>query len=227
MRKKKGKIVLIFVLILLIALVLSSLFYIFKNTSACGDGKKQEVLVIEEGESFDQVLQNLEELNLIHSKEFASLYVKFKSNIQYYAGNYTLNDGMKLNEILNFLNDSSNATKESVTITIPEGKWAKEIAEILSQQLDYSKEEIIAYWNDETNLKEWCNTYEFLNFDDINQSVYKIKLEGYLFPETYSIEKDATLDAITRTLLNQFDVMYQEYKDDFKNSDYSILIDSE
>ena len=144
MRKKKGKIVLIFVLILLIALVLSSLFYIFKNTSACGDGKKQEVLVIEEGESFDQVLQNLEELNLIHSKEFASLYVKFKSNIQYYAGNYTLNDGMNLNEILNFLNDSSNATKESVTITIPEGKWAKEIAEILSQQLDYSKEEIIA-----------------------------------------------------------------------------------
>lgn len=222
MRKKKGKIVLIFVLILLIALVLSSLFYIFKNTSACGDGKKQEVLVIEEGESFDQVLQNLEELNLIHSKEFASLYVKFKSNIQYYAGNYTLNDGMNLNEILNFLNDSSNATKEIVTITIPEGKWAKEIAEILSQQLDYSKEEIIAYWNDETNLKEWCNTYEFLNFDDINQSVYKIKLEGYLFPETYSIEKDATLDTITRTLLNQFDVMYQEYKDDFKNSDYSI-----
>ncbi|MGN1275892.1 MAG: endolytic transglycosylase MltG [Floccifex sp.] len=225
MRKKKshkGKIVLIVILLLLIGILLGSIFYIRSMISSVGNGDKQEVLVIEQGESFQSVLDHLEEMDLIHDASFASLYVKLKGNVSYYAGNYTLNDGMNLDEILEYLSDSNHAFEDSVSITIPEGKWAKEIAEILSQNFDYSQQEIIDYWNNEDTLKALCNDYEFLNFEDIHKTEYKIKLEGYLFPETYSIPTDASIDEITRILLNQFNKMYQEYKEDFNQSEYSV-----
>ena len=49
-----------------------------------------------------------------------------------------------------------------------------------------------------------------------------MKLEGYLFPDTYFLEKDDSLDDIARVLLDRFDVMYKENKKAFDQSDLSI-----
>ena len=49
-----------------------------------------------------------------------------------------------------------------------------------------------------------------------------MKLEGYLFPDTYFLEKDDSLDDITRVMLDRFDVMYKENKKAFDKSDLSI-----
>ncbi|MGM9912583.1 endolytic transglycosylase MltG [Floccifex sp.] len=224
MSKNKGKkkIGLIGLLIVLLVIVVTFFVFCLKNASACGDGSKQETLIVHEGESFNDVLSDLEKMELIHSQRFAKIFSKTKGDVSYYAGQYQLNDGMNLQEIFAYLSNPSNAKVDSVTITIPEGKWAKEIAEIIAQNFDYTKDDIISYWNDENTLRTLCDQYEFLNFDEINKAEYKIKLEGYLYPETYSIPTEASLEEITKILLNQFDCMYQEYKDDFNNSSYSV-----
>ncbi len=223
-KNEKGGIlkgILIFLFVFILAAVTVVGIYTHSCLKPVGNGENSVVVTIEEGASFDEVLNELQEFKLIKSAKVAKLYARFKS-VNYYAGNYTMDDGMSLDEIFAYLSDASHAHAQAVTVTIPEGKWAKEIAQILSENFPYSKDEIIQTWNDSQYLEELCKDYDFLNFNDINNDQYRIKLEGYLFPETYSFAENSSIDTITRTLLNQFDLMYQEYKNDFEQSNLSI-----
>lgn len=214
-------IILTILLLLIIAAVGVVGLYARSCLKPTGDGTVTAVITIEEGQTFDDVLDQLENDHLIKSKDVAKIYAKF-NDVSYYAGNYTMNDGMDLDEIFAYLSDPSNAHADAIIVTIPEGKWAKEIADILSHSFNYAPEEFLSAWNDPSYLQTLCNDYEFLNFDDINNDQYRVKLEGYLFPETYSMDVNSSVDTITRTLLNQFNKMYQEYKTDFNKSDLSI-----
>ena len=51
---------------------------------------------------------------------------------------------------------------------------------------------------------------------------YKVKLEGYLYPETYSFHKDATAKQITETFLDQFQKTIAPYEADIKKSGMSM-----
>ncbi len=131
---------------------------------------------------------------------------------------------MSVKDILSTIQDSTKLKKDALVLKIPEGKWAKEIAAEISNLYDgkYSSEEILNQWNDISYIQTLAKDYSFLNVDDLNNSNYKVKLEGYLFPDTYFLEKDDSLDDITRVLLDRFDVMYKENKKSFDKSDLSI-----
>ena len=43
-------------------------------------------------------------------------------------------------------------------------------------------------------IKKLSKDYTFLDPSVLNNSDYKIKLEGYLFPDTYSFNEDASID---------------------------------
>lgn len=58
--------------------------------------------------------------------------------------------------------------------------------------------------------------------DDLNNSNYKVKLEGYLFRDTYYLGKEDSIDEITRIMLDRFEVMYKENKELFSKSHYSV-----
>ncbi|MDE6292267.1 MAG: endolytic transglycosylase MltG, partial [Bacilli bacterium] len=47
-------------------------------------------------------------------------------------------------------------------------------------------------------------------------------LEGYLFPDTYSFKKDATIEDILETLVRELGNKLEIYKNDIEVSDYSI-----
>lgn len=183
---------------------------------------KSDTFVIEEGESFDSVLEHLEKEGFIKSAFVTKYYSKFFGTGKYYAGYFELKDTMSTSEILEFISNQSNAKAETVTLTFPEGKWTKEIAEILAENFDYTKEEIIEKWNDIDYIKELAKDYEFLDVKVLNNKEYNVKLEGYLFPNTYQFDKNADLDTITRTFLDQFKVVYDQYKDEIEKSDMSL-----
>lgn len=226
MRKIRGNrggavaIILTILLLLILAAVAVVGYFGYSCLKPVGNGSMTAVVTVEEGETFDDVLAQLEEARLIKNADVAKLYAKTK-DVSYFAGNYTMNDGMSLDEIFEYLSDPSNAHADSVIVTIPEGTWAKEIATILAGTFDFEAHEFIDAWNDASYLETLCNDYEFLNFNDINNPAYRVKLEGYLFPETYSMDATSSIDVITRTLLNQFDKMYQDHKKEFESSKYS------
>lgn len=130
------------------------------------------------------------------------------------AGTFELDNGMSIKDILSTIQDSTKLKKDALVLKIPEGKWAKEIAAEISNLYDgkYSSEEILNQWNDISYIQTLAKDYSFIHVDDLNNSNYKVKLEGYLFPDTYFLEKDDSLDDITRVLLDRFDVMYKENK---------------
>ena len=190
------RVVLLVVVFILIIAGLGSIFVVKTGLSSTGNGDKEVVFTIENNESFDSVLENLKKENLISNASVAKLYGKATHNTNFVA----------------------------LVFKIPEGKWAKEIAAEISNLYDgkYSSEEILNQWNDISYIQTLAKDYSFLNVDDLNNSNYKVKLEGYLFPDTYFLEKDDSLDDITRVLLDRFDVMYKENKKAFDKSDLSI-----
>lgn len=187
-----------------------------------GDGSKKVAFEIKENASFDQVVDELKADDLIHSKTMSKLYAKMNKQNSYYAGKFELDNGMSTKDILAYIGNPKNSKKEQVTLTVPEGKWAKEVAEALAKKFPYKASEIEKKWNDMAYIKKLSKDYTFLDPSVLNNSDYKIKLEGYLFPDTYSFNGDASIDEITRTFLNRFQKVYDEHKTEIKKSGYSL-----
>ena len=221
-KKHTGRNIFIVIIVILLLAIAGIAGYGYISLQPVGDGSKKVEFEIKEGTDFDKVLKDLQDQGLIKSDSVAKLYAKFSHHQDYYAGYFDLNDGMSTLEILDHIGNMDNAQVQQVSITIPEGKWAKEIAASISEQFPYTTEEILAMWNDIDYIRTLSNDYTFLDPGVLTNENYKVKLEGYLFPETYFFDEDATIDEITRTLLNGFDSIYQQYKTEFDNSEYTI-----
>ena len=220
-KKKKGFLKAILILILMILIGCGG--FTMYSLSPVGQGSKEVSFKVKQGQSYSSVLQELEDNHLIRNRTVAYLYAKLTHKDTYYAGEFTLNDGMNTPMILEHLGDVNHAQSEQVTITVPEGKWAKEIAAMIHEKYpQYKTEEIIAYWNDQKTIEMLAKDYAFLNPKELNNKNYRVKLEGYLFPETYSFDTDASLETITRTFLNKFDEVYKKYKKDIDKSGYTV-----
>lgn len=218
------RVVALVVVFILIIAGLGSIFVVKTGLSSTGNGDKEVVFTIENNESIDSVLENLKKENLISNASVAKLYAKATHNTNFVAGTFELDNGMSIKDILSTIQDSTKLKKDALVLKIPEGKWAKEIAAEISNLYDgkYSSEEILNQWNDISYIQTLAKDYSFIHVDDLNNSNYKVKLEGYLFPDTYFLEKDDSLDDITRVMLDRFELMYKENKKAFDKSDLSI-----
>lgn len=218
------RVVLLVVVCILIIAGLAGVFVVKKDLSSTGNGDKNIVFTIESGDTLDQVVENLENENLISNATVTKLYAKASHNTNFVAGTFELNDGMSVKEILSYIQDSTKLKKDALVLKVPEGKWAKEIAAEISNLYDgkFSPEEILNQWNDISYIQKLAKDYSFIHVDDLNNSNYKVKLEGYLFPDTYYLGKEDSIDEITRIMLDRFEVMYKENKEAFDKSALSI-----
>lgn len=188
-----------------------------------GNGEEIVEFRIEKGSDFATVVSDLKEEHLIRSVWATKLYSRLTGGSSYYAGQFHLNDGMSTPQILNHLSKVENAGKSQVKIVVPEGTWAKDIAAKIAEACpDLKTKDIIAKWNDMKYIKTLAKDYPFLNTKDLDNSKYKVKLEGYLFPDTYYVEEYADVDDITRAMLDRFEQVYEQYKDQIDKSGYSV-----
>ena len=190
--------------------------------SAVNERRQDVVFVVESGENMDSVLERLQEENLIKNSFLVSLHARISGLTQTWEGVFTLNDTMSADEILRRLNDADEAKTNQTLITFPEGSWAKDYAALIEENLGISAEELIAKWNDMEYIRTLAQDYAFLDADTLDNEDYRVRLEGYLFPETYAFDEDADADAVTRTFLDHFQEIYEKYAHDFEDSDMSI-----
>ncbi|MGN1343295.1 MAG: endolytic transglycosylase MltG, partial [Traorella sp.] len=97
----------------------------------------------------------------------------------------------------------------------------KDIADKIAQITNVSAKECLDLWNDETFLNEMIQKYEFLDNSIFNKE-YHVKLEGYLYPNSYYIYKETTPQEITIKLLDGFNTVYTSLKEDIQKSDYTL-----
>lgn len=219
-KKKKvhiGRIVFVLVLLVLAA----AAGYGWYSIQPAGTGKSEE-FTVNEGESLPSILGRLQSDGMIRNADLSRLYLQVKGVPGWYAGTYPVSSDMSAEEIMQVLADPARAISQDVKITIPEGWWAKEVAQELSEHFPYRKQEFLDAWNDMDYIRTLTKDYPFLSVKSLNNSALKVKLEGYLFPETYFIDPEADIDEITRTFLDQFASVYNELKPQFEASDYSV-----
>lgn len=222
-RKVRGfRVFLIIVLLILIA-VAAGLFWYASALKPAGKAEEEQTVTVAAGETWNGVLEDLKEKNLIKSDMAAQIYTKLSHEGTVYEGDFKVNSGMSTPEILRYLSNPENIEKTYAVVTVPEGTWAKQIAEILAKAFpEYTAQQFIDLWNDDTYINELAKTYTFLNPQIVENQEYFVKLEGYLFPETYYIDYGSTPDQITRTFLDQFQKVYDANKESFDASGMSV-----
>ena len=216
---KKGIIVLSTLALTFLIVLLTIVVYFSK----LGAVSKKDIAVqfkTEQGDTLLTIAQKLKDEDLIKSKFAYKIYLKTHKKGDLKVGTYELNKNMNVKTILKTLT-SDEYKEEFMTITFKEGLNIRQIAEIIEENTNYSKEEVFNLLKDETYINELINKYWFLTNDIKNEKIY-YPLEGYLFPNTYQFKKDATVKDIFKTLLDQMDEELSKYKTQIENSNYSI-----
>ena len=220
LKNKKVLIALISVCIVLAA-ALSVFIYYKTGLKAVSSRETPTSFQVQPGETSEAVLDKLQTQELIRNKTVAKLYMKFHGLSGIKAGNFKLDARWDTPKILETLNDSKQANADDIKITFKEGMWAKDVAALIEKQTGVKAGELLALWNDDAYLNTLIKKYSFLSRDILNAQ-YKVKLEGYLYPETYSFHKDATAKQITETFLDQFQKAIAPYEADIKKSGMSM-----
>ncbi len=140
--------------------------------------KTQKIFVVQKGSGIKQIAKDLKKEGLIRDHIVFYLLVKnLKLDQKIQAGTFRLSPSQSAEAI------AKNLTVGilDIWVTIPEGKRAEEIADI---------------------LKESIPTYEASWRETLREN------EGYLFPDTYLIPKDANITMIISLLTNTFNQRY-------------------
>ncbi|MBC8588465.1 endolytic transglycosylase MltG [Paratissierella segnis] len=204
MIKKKKKISFILIIIILISLAIYSWRSHYKSSlePMTTDDSNEIVIDIPQGSSINKISDLLYENGLIKSKFVFKLQAR-SSNVasKLKAGQYELNTNMDLNTIIEHLTKGGKSG-DTIRFTIPEGYELVQIADKLSEEGFVNKDKFIELTSNKDNFED---RYEFLKELDEGQS-----LEGYLFPSTYEIYKDAKEEDIVSKMLDEFDKVYKK-----------------
>ena len=219
--KKKGSFRFGLILLLLLVVSLGGVLFYNSQLKPVSSQSEEVSFTIDQGESFNHVLSRLHEEQIIRSDWASKISIKLAKLTNIKAGTYTLDKSWEVQKIFELMNDSRGAQVNDTRLTFIEGDWAKHIAEKIGESTQCSKEEMLALWNDEEYVRSLMPDYPFLTEEIFNQNS-RILLEGYLFPETYNFFVDADSDQITRKILDQTLKVYEEFKDEFENSELSI-----
>lgn len=215
----KNKIIVVFIILIVIINIGIGVFGF--NLSKVDNKKTNVEINIKNGTSANEIINILDENNLIRSKFFTKVYLKF-SNYNLQAGIYELNTSMNTREILKYLNDGKVTNKYNLRITFNEGLNVRGIAKIISNNTNNKYEDVIKVFEDSEYAKKLIDKYWFLTDDILKTGIY-YPLEGYLFPDTYEfMNKDVSVDTIITTLLNEFNKKVSPYKEEIENSNYNI-----
>ncbi len=224
-RKKSHKglwITLIVLVVVLISLAGGTYFWYTSSLKPAGDSDQTIGIEINQGEDLNTLLQQLKEKGLIQSEEAAKIYAKLNP-FEMYAGTFELTPSMSVPQIFEYISVPTNAVSDYVTVMIPEGTWAKDIAQKLADEVPHlNKDEFMRLWNDNAYIEQLAQSYPFLDPSKLENDQYFVKLEGYLFPDTYYIGLDATEDQVTRMMLDRFNEIYAAHQAEIDGSGRSI-----
>ncbi len=200
--KKYYKLTLILVLVLL-GIWLAQGFYLPKEPGS----ETKTLFLIEKGTGLTDIASNLEKQGLIKCRFIFGLYAVLGNSIKnLQAGRYNLQPSMSTHQILVKL-IQGDTIKEKITIiegwNLRDIGWyfenkgmfqAEELFELIGfPTIDYSKS------HDLPPLKDFSDEFDFLKERPKN-----IGLEGYLFPDTYEIDKGESLEKIVKKILSNF-----------------------
>jgi len=187
------------ILLILILLILDS-FFIWRGIYLPKEPGFTETkfFLVKRGEGIKEISNNLKKQDLIQSTFLFRLYALIRGvagNLQ--AGEYLLSSSMNIPEIVKKIS-SGDIIKEQITII--EGWNLRDIGWYFEDRGMFQTEELFELVGDLAKSKDFSLEFGFLKDKPKN-----LGLEGYLFPDTYEINKGIPLEEIVRKILKNFD----------------------
>lgn len=205
--KKK---ILIAVICVAVIIVAGAVFYITGLGKALDSNDTQTVsVIISSGSSTGQIGQILEEEGIISSADKFKIWSRIKGyDSRYKAGTYTLSPSMDFQEIADIIVSGKVTT---VNFTIPEGYTIYQTASAIAAKGLGDYDTLVSL------IEAGDFEYDFLKDAQNNKN----KLEGYLFPNTYTVDKGMNEEQIIKVMLDQFEKQpYKVYAE--SGSSYSL-----
>ncbi len=162
-------------------------------------------IVIKSGDSTSDIADKLYEKGLITNKTLFSIISKLNGfDGAYVAGTHYLLKGFTYDELMYFLTLAPDAVK----VTIPEGSTYYEIKKLLHEAgLNFDDAEFDKCMNSPNLFVD----YEFVSQIEIKEGRDFI-LSGYLYPDTYYFDINASPESIIRRFLNNMQTrLHDEY----------------
>lgn len=208
------------------ALVVISILLVFGyykyQISKMSDDNTAITVQIESGANSTTIAATLKEQGLIRKETFLKLYLKLNNITNLQAGTYELNQTMNMEQIINIISNGEAVYPDSFSITIKEGENIRDIVKLLEENTIHSEEELYAKLDEESYLDQLIEDYWFITDDIKNEEIY-YSLEGYLFPDTYTLYSDEMpIEEIYKMFLDNMKSKLDDYKEDIEESDLTI-----
>lgn len=174
-------------------------------------------ITVETGDGFNSLLNTLESQGILRNIKYIKIYEKLnKQDYNIIPGTYEIKNDISLSELIKIL-QTEDLKSNQVKVTIPEGYNIEKMAEYLEKEGIFTKDQFISAVKD-------YSVPEYVKVD----SNKKYTLEGYLFPDTYYLDKDASPDDLIKMMLSGFEKAINQIKDDtkieIKNEDIETII---
>ncbi|MBP0963303.1 MAG: endolytic transglycosylase MltG [Oscillospiraceae bacterium] len=191
-------------LILVAGAVMLALFVMSSATDLFGLNQedKQVEVNVTEGMSSGDIIDLLEETGVVDRKMTFRFYAGLKDALdEFKPGHYVMNRNFSYDEIIIMLRTGIRDEKERavVNVTFFEGMTAWEIADRLEENKVCKAEDFI----------EACNTADFSDYSFVSMipenELQFVRLEGFLFPDTYQFYVDEKPENAVRRFLDNFE----------------------
>ncbi|MHB9039649.1 MAG: endolytic transglycosylase MltG [Melioribacteraceae bacterium] len=157
--------------------------------------KQQEPVEIDiaHGSTLSQVIDTLYSHKIIPNKmNMKIIAYLYGAEKKIKAGRYNIPNGLNYIKLVELLINGSPAAQ--ILVTIPEGIWQSEVAQILHNNLHI----------DSAKVMELSKSRSFLNYLNLNVN----NLEGYLMPESYYFYSNISAEDVLKKLKEEMDKFF-------------------
>ena len=186
---------------------------------------------IPDGANVQEIGSTLEKSGLVKHGLIFSLYAKYYSHANLKSGYYNLKKSMSTDELIQELEKGGTPEAQApvlANLTIPEGYTLEQIAQTVGQLQGEFKEPLtadafLAKAQDETFISQLVAKYpNRLGSLPTKDSGVRYRLEGYLFPATYTIKDGTTVESLIDEMVAAMDKAMSPYYATIKEKNLTV-----
>ena len=206
--------------------------YVQSSLQPVDASSKQYVTVqIPEGANVQTIGSTLEKSGLIKHGVIFAFYAKYKNYSDLKSGYYNLQKSMSTEDIIHELQKGGTAEAQEpalANLTIPEGYTIDQIAQAVGQLQGDFKEPLtadafLAKVQDENFISQEVAKYpSLLESLPTKESGVRYRLEGFLFPATYSIKESTTVESLIDEMLAAMDKTLAPHYSTIKSKNLTV-----
>ena len=219
-KKKKSHLKAFFIsLLIFLALISAGGYFGYQYVQSSllpvdANSKEYVTVQIPEGSNVQEIGSALEHSGVIKHGVIFAFYAKYKNYSDLKAGYYNLQKSMSTEDIIKELQKGGTPEPQEPSLadlTIPEGYTIEQIAQAVGQLQGEFKEPLtaeafLAKVQDDNFISQEVAKYpNLLESLPTKESGVRYRLEGYLFPATYSIKESTTIESLIDEMLAAMD----------------------